>query len=488
MRHAWPAPTPAGTPYLSVVATARNDNHGGDLLPRMQTFVNALERQCERHRIASELIIVEWNPPDDAPRLSEALAWPDTPWCRTRVIEVPNHVHARFEHSAHLPIFQMIAKNVGIRRAQGEYVLATNVDILFPDQLFAEIRLRRLRRDRVYRVDRHDADVAPDPQAELDEMLDRCKRNVIRVCGRMGTLDRRTGAFYRIYENPRLPLTVRRFLHLRRAFAAYARQSAKRAARRAEFALIRSLVTVSRRLVIVAYAIAGFAAAVTKVAATLAVNASRVRPRHAIRVLERVRRGELQLPALSELARVRLRFRRPTRARRVRARRRTLLAMRVRLKWEALSAAYRELAAIWQAEKTRIPLHTNACGDFTLLSRDGWRRTLGYPELELFSMHIDSLFLYQAHYAGLRETKLRSPIYHIEHTHGFKPEPDEVETLNTRLGQAAIPQITHEQFIGWITDMYLTQGPLVFNDENWGLASETLSERIPRKVREEALA
>ena len=36
-------------PYVSVVATSRNDDHGGGMLRRMQIFVNAWIEQCRRH-------------------------------------------------------------------------------------------------------------------------------------------------------------------------------------------------------------------------------------------------------------------------------------------------------------------------------------------------------------------------------------------------------------------------------------------------------
>src|ERR1700676_3160448 len=114
-------------PYLSVVATARHDTHGGNLLGRMQVFVDAWINQCKRHNLSSELIIVEWNPPADKPKLAEALRWPDdTGPCQVRIIEVPAELHRRYRHAAALPLYQMIAKNVGIRRAQGEFILATN--------------------------------------------------------------------------------------------------------------------------------------------------------------------------------------------------------------------------------------------------------------------------------------------------------------------------------------------------------------------------
>jgi len=66
-------------PYLSVVVTSRNDDHGGNLRRRMQVFVSALVAQCRRHQLPAELIVVEWNPPSDRPRLAEALEWPADP-------------------------------------------------------------------------------------------------------------------------------------------------------------------------------------------------------------------------------------------------------------------------------------------------------------------------------------------------------------------------------------------------------------------------
>src|ERR1700730_784280 len=124
--------SPAGEPYLSLVVTARNDDHGGNLLGRMQAFVNAWIGQAQRYQIPAELMVVEWTPPADRPRLRDALHWPpDFGPCQVRFIEVPRELHSRFTHAEALPLYQMIAKNVGIRRARGQFVLATNIDILF---------------------------------------------------------------------------------------------------------------------------------------------------------------------------------------------------------------------------------------------------------------------------------------------------------------------------------------------------------------------
>ena len=175
-------------PYLSLVVTARNDDHGGNLLDRMQAFVSGWISQARRYSIPSELIIVEWNPPPDRPPLSHALEWPsDLGPCQVRLIEVPSELHRRFAHADALPLYQMIAKNAGIRRARGEYVLATNIDILFSSELACFFAARRLQHGRMYRIDRHDAMNAVPRGASIEEQLDYCKTHLIRVNVREGT-------------------------------------------------------------------------------------------------------------------------------------------------------------------------------------------------------------------------------------------------------------------------------------------------------------
>jgi hypothetical protein len=143
------------TPMLSVVATSRNDAHGGHLLARMQMFVEGLAEQAERFRLPVELILVEWNPPADHPPLVEALDWEPSEHFQPSVITVPPELHRTFPHADGLPLFQMIGKNVGIRRSTAPFVLATNIDILFSDELFSFLKTG-LKPDAMYRVDRHD--------------------------------------------------------------------------------------------------------------------------------------------------------------------------------------------------------------------------------------------------------------------------------------------------------------------------------------------
>ena len=125
----------------------------------MQLFVDGLSDQADRYSTDVELVLVDWNPPADRPSLAEALVWPAGSRLQPVVVTVPAAVHRSLPHSDRLPFFQMIAKNVGIRRARAPFVLATNIDILFSDELFLYMR-DSLRADAMYRADRSDI-VAP---------------------------------------------------------------------------------------------------------------------------------------------------------------------------------------------------------------------------------------------------------------------------------------------------------------------------------------
>ena len=187
-------------PYLSIVATARNDNHGGDLLRRMQLFVDGLAAQCRRHALPAELVLVDWNPPADRAPLADALTWPASDgWLSARVLTVPAETHQRFNGADRLPLFQMIGKNAGIRRAQAPFVLATNIDLLFNDALMRHLARQRLRADRMYRVDRYDCDRDVPADADMDAKLAYCDANLLRVNRRECIEDRRTGERHTVY-------------------------------------------------------------------------------------------------------------------------------------------------------------------------------------------------------------------------------------------------------------------------------------------------
>jgi hypothetical protein len=130
---------------LSVVLAGRNDLYGGgDYLARMNRCLDTVVP------LGCEIIFVEWNPAPDRPTLIEKIAHKGI-----HLITVSPEVHG-WQHGSNLmPMFEYRAKNVGIRRAKGDWILVLNSDI----ELTGEMR-ERLKGDFtpscIYGAKRHD--------------------------------------------------------------------------------------------------------------------------------------------------------------------------------------------------------------------------------------------------------------------------------------------------------------------------------------------
>lgn len=189
------------TPEISIIVAARNDDYGGNFLHRMQVFLNVLLSQLSQLQHPVELIIVEWNPPENEKPLSEALIWPDSSDnTRIRIIGVSNELHRRYPNSDRTPMFEYMAKNTGIRRAEGEYVLVTNPDIIFNNDLVRYISSYKLSRDTYYRIDRYDVGKRIPVDMPVNQQLRFCVRNAVRI-NTIGGIS--------VNMNPRLPFPIR---------------------------------------------------------------------------------------------------------------------------------------------------------------------------------------------------------------------------------------------------------------------------------------
>ena len=167
-------------PYLTFVVAGRNDNYGEEFLERFQIFLNNQFFLWEKCGLRAELIIVEWNPPADRPRLKDALQWPAKLKGGTvRIVEVPKKFHDRLPHPPKQEFFEYYAKNVGTRRAQGQFVVCTNNDLLYSEALIRFFASESLKKDLFYRVHRYDIPKGILPfDADSEEQLQFCASHV----------------------------------------------------------------------------------------------------------------------------------------------------------------------------------------------------------------------------------------------------------------------------------------------------------------------
>jgi hypothetical protein len=331
--------------YLSIVATTRNDNHGGDLMKRTNAFVNSVYEQSLRTQFPIELILVEWNPPSDKPPLKDVLLLPlENEFVELKIVTVPEAIHAQYKNGKVIPLYQMIAKNVGIKQAKGVFILCTNIDILFSDQIFDIFASKKFEKGNYYRANRCDVPKEVMDFNTLKDQLHFSSKNIINRMGKTHGQETLTLPSF-FYKFPRMV---------------------------------------------------------------------------------------------------------------------TLLNSTVKWLW-------------LKVHKDKFPHFTvdfNACGDFTLMSREDWELIQGYPELDMYSIHIDSMGLWAANAMGIKQIILpySAPVYHIYHEDGW----ESTDALRTIVFLQSKPCLDYS--IVFKAGMQIVQNKQTWNinDEFWGLSSVKL--------------
>jgi len=151
------------TPYISMVVSGRNDLHCGNFVERLNNTLRMLDYHSKIYKFDLEYVIVEWNP-HSGDKLVDVLYKPSSANLKVRVITVSNELHLQVpttEFDApkadEMTFFQGIAQNVGIRRANGEFVLVTNGDIILNHLMWECIKNIELKDDHFYRTPRFDS-------------------------------------------------------------------------------------------------------------------------------------------------------------------------------------------------------------------------------------------------------------------------------------------------------------------------------------------
>eukprot|EP01065_Artemidia_motanka_P022879 TRINITY_DN27128_c0_g1_i1.p1 TRINITY_DN27128_c0_g1~~TRINITY_DN27128_c0_g1_i1.p1 ORF type:complete len:722 (+),score=180.86 TRINITY_DN27128_c0_g1_i1:62-2167(+) len=89
--------------------------------------------------LTCEVVIVDWNSDPKARPLHHLAPPPSRSHCALRYITVPPELHRKRLGGASAAVLEDQAKNVGIRRANGRWIVGTNPDALYPTELLRTV-------------------------------------------------------------------------------------------------------------------------------------------------------------------------------------------------------------------------------------------------------------------------------------------------------------------------------------------------------------
>ena len=310
---------------FSFIVATRNDNHGGNMKEKNQFFINRWAYSVKKFDINCELIIVDWNSPK---KLRHTLIIPKLNKNQSiKIIEVPNKIHKKFNNNKKLNMFQMIAKNVGARRAAGKYLILTNIDIIFSNNLLEFLKNKQLNENCIYRVDRYDINFNKFSNYKINEK----------------TLDTSVTHINKKYYTHDLIKNVKYWTY------------------NSFFGAIINLL---------------------KLFSTENLLRNFKRINHILKInYPKIITNNLKL----------------------------MLTIIISPK-----------------------LHTNACGDFQLISKKTFFNLFGYYEYEGYSFHIDSILMWKAYFLDYKFKELRYKIFHINHTEGYQNSKELFESLKKK--------------------------------------------------------
>lgn len=169
-------------PFLSIVVTGRNDDYGGPFAGRFfRTLTFNLELLAELD-VSAEVLLVEWNPVPGRVLLAERLRAALPPRLRDAVTSyvVDRRYHDALTQNPRLAFQEFAAKNVGLRRASGRFLLATNADVIFSRALGQALASGLLHTGCVYRANRIDLKLGIDVSELHHALLDNPDNHVPR--------------------------------------------------------------------------------------------------------------------------------------------------------------------------------------------------------------------------------------------------------------------------------------------------------------------
>lgn len=169
------------TPDLTLVLTGRNDNYGGDFSSRFFRALRFNHALLASRDVAYDLVFVEWDPVPAQPALADLVreAVPEVRDRLTTYVVDPAYQDACCLNPA-LAYLEYVAKNLGIRRAAGRFVLATNTDIYLSPGVVDRLAAGQVEPGVVYRANRIDVKLGADESHISQDLLDDPRNHVPR--------------------------------------------------------------------------------------------------------------------------------------------------------------------------------------------------------------------------------------------------------------------------------------------------------------------
>ncbi len=137
---------------VSAIICGRNDNYGGHLIERATYSINSMLDTFD------EVIYVDWNTESGKKILTDELNIKDRTKLKVFTI-TPDKVREFTRGEKTQPMCEVLSRNIGIRRATGDIIVSTNIDIIAPPREQLDIVTSKLREMEMITVIRKDLEL-----------------------------------------------------------------------------------------------------------------------------------------------------------------------------------------------------------------------------------------------------------------------------------------------------------------------------------------
>lgn len=161
-------------PYISIVLSTRNDFYSGkSMTDVLKKNLLTMLHNIKTHKIYTEIVITEWNPPPETESLYDTLKdIGSNDYTKIRIITVPPEIHKSYKFSDKRNLIGEISGNVAIKRASGEFILHKASDTFFSESIFRFIGNNPLDPRCFYRADRVEVDCEFSNDKNWEEIFD----------------------------------------------------------------------------------------------------------------------------------------------------------------------------------------------------------------------------------------------------------------------------------------------------------------------------